>query len=62
MNWCHCTIVINVGFSSKLFASIAGYLTAKYSSWIMGLQKSSIVLGLLFLSTSSSRIACNFSL
>ena len=64
MNWCCCTIVINAGFSSKLFASIVGYLTAEYSSWIIGLQKSSIVLDLLFLytSSSSSGIFCNLSL
>ena len=46
MNWCCCTKVINAGFSSKLLASIAGCPTAEYSSWIIGLQKSSIVLGL----------------
>ena len=38
MNWCYYTIVINVGFSSKLFALIAGYLIVEYSSWIIGLQ------------------------
>ena len=37
------TMVISAGFSSKLLASIAGCLTAEYSSWITGLQKSSIV-------------------
>ena len=59
------TIVINAGFSSKLYPSIAGCLTTKYSSWIRGLQKSSIVLDLLFpftSSSSSSGIVCNLSL
>ena len=36
-------MVINAGFSSKLLASTAGCLTAEYSSWMTGLQKSSIV-------------------
>ena len=38
MNWCYCTIVINVGFSSKLFASIAGCLTAEYPSSVIALK------------------------
>ena len=37
-------MVMSAGFSSKLFASIAGCLTIEYSSLMIGLQKSSIVL------------------
>ena len=37
------SMVISAGFSSKLLASITGCLTAEYSSWITGLQKSSIL-------------------
>ena len=36
-------MVISAGFSSKLLASIVGCLTVEYSSWITGLQKSSMV-------------------
>ena len=32
MNWCCYTMVISVGFSSKLLASMVGCLTAEYSS------------------------------
>ena len=44
MNWCCCTMVIKAGFNLKFFDLIAGCLTVEYSSLIIGLQKSSIVL------------------
>ena len=39
MNWCCCIKVINDVFNSKLFALIAGYLTAKYSHMVIGIFK-----------------------
>ena len=53
--------MISAGFNSKLLASTAGCLIAEYSSWIIGLQKSSIVSvigGLLAASLCSSFYSC----
>ena len=47
-------MVIKAGFSSKLLASTAGCLTAEYSTWMTGLQKSSIVSCIGGLSTAVS--------
>ena len=44
VNWFCCTMVIRASFNSKLFTSMGGFRIAEYSSLVIGLQKSSIVL------------------
>ena len=52
-------MVIKAGFSSYLLTSTAGYLTAKYSAWMTGLQKSYIVSCIGGLTASSCSIVCS---